>query len=157
MSSLVRLSEGTRSIQLSELDGVHKFNGRLAGFDQGCGALLNGLTLDVNVLSSGLSLLLGGIVSSDTSAESLTRGGHADVLNSDVEALGDDSSSDALVADDTDGVLVDIENSAGLSVVELVRHATLDGTIGQDIDVISLLVGNKELAEGSNTVLSECS
>ena len=78
------------------------------------------------------------------------------MLDANMEALGDDAVSNALVADNADGVLVDVEHSAGLAVVELVGHATLDGTVSQDVDVVALFVRDEVLAEGRHAVLSEC-
>ncbi len=151
--SLVRFGY---SIQLSELDGVHEFNARLADINDAGFAGLHGLSLDVNSLSGGLGISLGLIVSADASLESLTAGRHADVLNADVDALGDNADTNALVHDDTDGVLGHVEDSAGLAVVELVGHTSLDGTIGNNINVVTLLVVHEVLAQWRNTVLSEC-
>ena len=80
---------------------------------------------------------------------------HAGVFNADVDSLGDDSSTDTLVDDNTEGVLGDIENDASLSVVVLVGHTLLDGTVGNDINVISLSVAGKETVHGGNSVSSE--
>jgi len=63
-----------------------------------------------------------------------------------MNTLGDNAVSNALVDDDTDGVRGDIVDSASLSVVELVGHTSLDGTIGNDVNVITLLVGDEVLA-----------
>ena len=77
------------------------------------------------------------------------------MLDTHVDALGDDAVSNALVHNDTDGVSGHVEDLAGLTVVELVGHTSLDGTISDDIYVISLAVGDEVLAEGRDTVLSE--
>lgn len=42
-----------------------------------------------------------------------------------------------LVDDDTDGRLGNVVNNAGLSVVDLVWHTLLDGTVGDDVNDIS--------------------
>jgi len=81
--------------------------------------------------------------------------GHANVLLSDVETLGNDPVSDALIDNDSDGVGSHIENAASLSVVKLVGHTLLDSTIGDHINVISLFVTHKQLVKWRNTVLSE--
>ena len=78
------------------------------------------------------------------------------MLNTDVDALGDDADTNALVANDSNGVLGDVEDSAGLTVVELVGHTSLDGTVGDDVNVVTLLVVHEVLAKWRNTVLSEC-
>merc|ERR1712156_1022749 len=115
-----------RSIELSELDGVHKFNLRLAGVNNSGLAGLGVNALDVDELAGSLGLSLGSIVGTD-----------------------------ALVADDADGVLRHVEDLARLSVVELVGHTALDGTVSNDVNVVTLLVRDQVLAEGSDTVLSE--
>ena len=143
------------SIQLSELDWVHEFNARVSSDHNGLFTRLHIDTLDVYSRSSGLGVSLFLIVGADTVLESLTAGGHADVLDTNVNALRDDAVSNALVHNDTDGVRGHVEDLAGLSVVELVRHASLDGTISDDIDVVSFAVGDEVLAEGRHTMLSE--
>ncbi len=69
--SLVRFGY---SIQLSELDGVHEFNARLADINDTGLAGLHGLTFDVDSLSGGFGVSLGLIVSADARLESLTAG-----------------------------------------------------------------------------------
>ena len=148
---------GPCSIQLSELDWVHEFNGRLAGVNDGGLARGNVLSLDVHSLAGGLGVSLGCVIGAHAGLEGLTAGGHADVLNTNVDALGNDTATDLLVANDTDGVLGHVEDLAGLSVVELVGHTSLDGTIGEDVNEVTLLVGDEVLAEGRHAVLSESS
>jgi len=143
------------SIQFSELDGVHEFNACLAHIDDGRFAGLGVNALDVDGLTGSLGLFLGGLVGANASLEGLTGGGHAGVLDTDVNTLGDDAVSNALVHDDTEGVLGHVEDSAGLTVVELVGHTSLDRTVSDDIDVITLLVDDEVLAQGDNTMLSE--
>ena len=48
------------------------------------------------------------------------------MLDSEVDSLWDDEGVDALVADDTDGMGGNVEDSAGLSVVELVGHTSVN-------------------------------
>lgn len=52
-----------------------------------------------------------------------------DVLNADVDALGEDPVLDPLVHDDANGPAADVEDAASLAVVHLVRHTLLLGTI----------------------------
>lgn len=77
------------------------------------------------------------------------------MLYAHVKALRDDSDADALVADNTDGVLGHVEDLTGLTVVELVGHASLDGTVSNNVDVVTLLVGDEVLAQGRDTVFPE--
>ena len=143
------------SIQLSKLDGVHEFNGRLAGINHLGYAGLDVSTLDIDPLSSSFGVSLCLIVGTHASLKSFSAGGHADVLDADVYALGHYAVAYAFVADDTEGVLGYVEDSAGLTVVELSGHTSMDSTISKDIDVVSLSVGNEVFAERRNTVLSE--
>ena len=69
------------------------------------------------------------------------------MLDTDVNSLWNDTGVNTLVNDDTDGACRNIENSSGLSVVELVWHASLDGAISNYIDVISFLVVDEVFAE----------
>ena len=143
------------SIELSELDGVHEFNRRLADInDTGATGLdVNALNVDGRVSLLGISLGL--IVGANTSPEGFTASGEAAMLDTDVEALRDDASANALVADDTDGVLGYVEHLASFAVVELVGHTSLDGTVSNDVNEVTLLVGDEVLAQGSNTVFPE--
>lgn len=51
------------------------------------------------------------------------------MFDSDGDPLGKDSALDALVHDDTDGVLGHIEDAASLAVVRLVGHTLLEGAV----------------------------
>ena len=75
------------------------------------------------------------------------------MLDSDVDSLWDDSSVDVLVHDNTDCVGCDVENLTGLSMVEFMGHALVDGTVGDDIDVVTDLVGHEVPREWSGSVL----
>jgi len=104
---------------------------------------LLGDTFSVNFLASKLGFSLQLVVSTDALTESLTALTLSHVLRSDVQALGDNAVSHALVDDDTERMLGDIEDAASLSMVEFVGHALGDGTVGDDVNVVSLLVGNE--------------
>ena len=87
---------------------------------------LSGNSLGEDLLALCLSLSLLGVIFLDSSLEGLTALGSTHVLDSNVDSLGDDSSSVLLVDNDSDGVLSDIEDTTGLTMVELVRHALVD-------------------------------
>ena len=55
--------------------------------------------------------------------------GVVQMFDSDGDPLGKDSALDALVHDDTDGVLGHIEDAASLAVVRLVGHTLLEGAV----------------------------
>merc|ERR1719453_178428 len=101
--------ETTCSEELSELDSIHVLDGGLADLDHGGVSLRLVFSLGVDSLASSLGLSLKSIVFTDTVAESLSALGLPDMLDSHVDTLGDDSVSDALVHNDTDGVLGHVE------------------------------------------------
>lgn len=83
---------------------------------------LDGLALQLDGGAVGLGLLLQGGVGLDAAQEVLAGPRRRDVLDADVQALLDVPVLDLLVDDDTDGVLGDVVDDAGLAVVDLVRH-----------------------------------
>jgi hypothetical protein len=137
------------------LEGVHELDGGLGDVNDVLVAGLSGDSLGVNLHALNLGLSLLGVILAHSSLEGLTALASADMLNSDVNSLGDDSASVLLVDDDTDCVLGHIENAASLTVVELVRHALVNGAVSDNIDEITLSVGLHDLGEVHGTVLSE--
>lgn len=77
------------------------------------------------------------------------------MLNTDVDALGDDALTDLLVDDDSDGAGIDVEDGSGAAVVELVGHALVDGTVDDDVHDIADLVGGQRLGDMDGAVLFE--
>jgi len=59
------------------------------------------------------------------------------VLDSEVNSLFDVSVLDLLVDDDTNRALRNVVDDASLSVVNLMGHSLLHGTVGLDIDNVS--------------------
>ena len=90
------------------------------------GARLDGHTLGVHLDARGLGVTLLGVVGADAVDECLSALGLADMFNADVNALRDDAGVDALVNNHTDGMLGHVEDSASLSVIELVWNTSLD-------------------------------
>ena len=137
------------------LEGVHELDGGLGNFDDVGLSGLSGDSLgeDLDTLLLGLSLL--GIIIAHSSLEGLTALTSADMLDSDVNSLGDDSASVLLVDDDSDGVLGHIENTTGLTVVELVGHALVDATVGDNVNEVTLSVSLHDLREVNGAVVSE--
>ena len=137
------------------LEGVHELHRGLGDFD---GVRLSGLSgdsLGEDLLALELSFSLLGVVFAHSSLEGLTALTSADVFDSHVNSLGDDSSSVLLVDNDSDGVLSDIEDTTGLTVVELVRHALVDGAVGNNVNEVALSVSLHDLGEVNGTVVSE--
>jgi len=114
-----------------------------------------GVTLQVNLLASLTSSLLGGLVGLDTLKDLLLTLGLADVLDTDVDTLLEDTSIDELVHTNTDSGLGDVENDTSTSVVVLVRHTLVDGRVGEDIDVVTDLNREEVLGEVGHTMLPE--
>jgi hypothetical protein len=102
-------------------------------------------SLGVDLLTSLLGLNLLGIILSDSSLEGLTALASADMLDSDVNSLGNDSASVLLVDDNSNSVLSHVKDATSLSVVELVGHALVDATVGNDINEIALSVSLHDL------------
>ena len=130
------------SVKLSELNGVEVLDG--LGYDDMLSSRHNGSSLGIGLwLLILLGLFLKGIVLFDSGDESNTGLGLSDVLDSHVDSLGDNSSIHHLVDNDSDSMSSDIEDSTSLTVVELVRHTLVDGTVGNDINVVTHLVVDK--------------
>ena len=127
------------------LECIHELNRGLFGFNKMSFSWENvdSLGVDFHSLCLGLSLL--GIIFSDSSLESFSALTSTDMLDSDVDSLGDDSSSNLFVDDDSNGMLGNIKYSSSLSVVELVWHTLVDATVGNDINVITFSVGLHDL------------
>ena len=75
------------------------------------------------------------------------------MLDSDVDSLWDDSSIVVFVDDNTDGMGSDVEDTSGLTVVELMWHTLVDGTVNDDIDVVTNFVHEEILREWSSSML----
>jgi len=98
---------------------------------------LHWLSLEVQLASVllRLRLLLG--IALHTAQEVLARATATDMFDADVDALLEVSVTDWLVEDDTDGRFGDVVDDARLSVVVLVRHALLYGTVADHVDDVS--------------------
>lgn len=75
------------------------------------------------------------------------------MLDTHVDALGDDAMPDTLVDNDTKGTRSYVEDSASLSVVKLVWHAFLEGSISLDVYVVSPLVDPQVCGQVLHTML----
>ena len=126
------------SIKLSELGGIDVLN--VLGRDSVSFSGSNGGSLSDELLSLLLGFDLGKIVSLHSLDEGNAGLGFSDMLDSHVDSLGDDSTINKLVDNDTDGMGSNIEDLTSLSVVEFVGHTLVDGTISDDINVVSNFV-----------------
>ena len=104
--------------------GLVIFSGDYMGF-----ARLNREPLAGSSLhAAGLGLCLLDLVGVDSVEEVLPALGVLDVLQADVDALGQDLATHALVDHHTHGALGHVEHTPGLAVVGLVGHALLEGS-----------------------------
>ena len=87
-----------------------------------------------------LGLLLLDLVGLDPVQEIGPALGVSHVLDPDGDPLGQDPALDALVDDDADGVLGHVEDAPGLSVVGLVGHSFLEGSVALHVHDVSGLV-----------------
>ena len=60
-----------------------------------------------------------------------------------------------LVDLNANGALGDVPDTTGAAMVELVRHALVDGAIDLDVDVVADVVGPEVGREGDGTLLPE--
>ena len=100
-----------------------------------------------------LGLNLGLLVGSNTVLELLNAAGSLNVLDTHVKALGDDAPPNTLVHHHTHSGLGDVPNAASLTVVETVRHTLVDGTVGNDVNVVTEPVGGKVYGHGGHAIL----
>ena len=141
------------SIKLSELKWVHVLEATLGWVNDVGSRWSNWLSLGNDLLSGFLSLNLEDIVGLNSCDESKSALRFSEMVDSNVASLWDDSSVDELVKNDTTGMSGDVENSSGFTVIELVWHTLVDGTVSNNIDVISNLEGGEVSLEWDSTVL----
>ena len=137
---------------------------------------LLGLAFDNNGDTFLFGFLLQLFVGLDAGQKVLTALGVTDVFNSDIDPimrqkknlemlwqlknvrklpLGQNFASELFVNNDADSMLRNIEDTSSFTVVKLVWHALLEGTISLDINDIALLVNFQEGRERLDSVLSE--
>ena len=72
-----------------------------------------------------------------------------------MKSLGDDSVSDLLVDNNSEGSGVNVEDSTSSAVIVLVWHGLVDSTIDNDVNNITNLVSGEVLGHTNSTVVSE--
>ena len=77
------------------------------------------------------------------------------MLNSNVNALGDESVSDLLINNNADRARIDVENATSSSVIILIRHAFMDGTIDNDVNDVTDFVARKSFGDVDRSMLLE--
>ena len=141
------------SIKLSELKWVHVLEATLGWVNNVGSRWSNWLSLGDNLLTGFFSLDFLGIVGLDSGDESKSALRFSEMIDPNVASLWDDSSVNELVKNDAAGMSGDVENSSGFTVIELVWHTLVDGTVSNNIDIISNLVGGEVSLEWDSTVL----
>lgn len=108
------------------------FSGDYMGFAGLDGESLAGGSLN----AAGLGLCLLDLVGVDSVEEVLSALGVLDVLQADVDALGEDLAADALVDHNTNGTLGHVEHTPSLAVIGLVWHALLESSTTWNTNVV---------------------
>lgn len=75
------------------------------------------------------------------------------MLNTEVDPLGDDSATNSLIHNDSEGMGCDIVDATGLSVVDFVWHTLLDCTIALKLKMV-MSVGDFDKLMPCNYVVS---
>ena len=70
-----------------------------------------------------------------------------------MNSFRDDSVSDLLVDDDSNGSGVDVEDSSSSAVVVLVGHTFMNGSIDNNVNDISNFVGGESLSDVNGSML----
>ena len=150
---LFKYNLNRRSDNLEEKLGVEQLDLGLLNVDDSRGLCDHPLGGDALAGLVGLGLLL--VVVLDAVEEVDPGGGELEVLDADVDALGDDALADLLVDDDSDGSGVDVEDGAGAAVVVLVGHSLVDGAVDDDINDVSDLEAGERVGDVDGSVLLE--
>ena len=125
------------------------------GGNDGGASWLSWLSLQLNGLTLSLGFSLQSSVGLDSVQEFLTTSRVLDVLDSQVNSLLDVSVADDLVDDNTNGRLGNVVDNTSLTVVVLVWHTLLDGTVGLDVNDVTDLVDLQVGGQRKSTMLLE--
>ena len=118
-----------------------------------CGKLWR--SLQVDLFTSFPSFFFGRFVGFFTSQNLLLALGFAHVLDAHVNALLDDPSVHFLVDAHSDRTLGYVEDDSGATVVRLVRHALVNGGIGENVDVVTDFDVHQVLRQMDGSALAE--
>jgi hypothetical protein len=105
--------------------------------------------------SSLFSLALLKIVLSNSLEESKSGVRVSDVLDSNVDLLSDLSLLDLFFDNDSDRSWVDIEDLSSSTMVKVVGHTFMNGTVNNDVDIVSESVLFEVVAHSDSSVSSE--
>ena len=105
--------------------------------------------------SGGNGLRLRLLVEGNALLELLIAAGRLHVLNAHMDALLNDATSDLLVDNDTYCTLGDVPHLSSAPVIVPIRHTLVDCAVGNNVHMISNLVGGKVRRHRRETILSE--
>ena len=91
----------------------------------------------VNLLVIFLGLSLFSIILSHSFLEGFSALTQSDMFNSDMESFGNNVSSDLLIDDYSDSMLVDIKDSTSFTMIEFMGHTFMNTTISYNINYVS--------------------
>lgn len=116
---------------------------------------LGRLSLEIDDDTLLLGVLLQLVVFLQTIQKVLATGRVLDVLNADVDLLGDHAGAHTFVDDDADGMFGDIVHPTSLTVVKLEGHTFVESTISLDVDDIATLVDFQESRQLLHTMVAK--
>ena len=126
------------SNNLEEELGVKKLNLWLINVDNASRLGNNSLGGNSCTLLIRLSFLL--VVFADTVEEVYTRGRKSKMFYSNMDTFRDDSASNLLIDNDSDGSGVYVKDTPSSTVVVFVWHTLVNGSINADVNDISNLI-----------------
>ena len=135
-------------------EDVHSLDG-LGGHDGVASTRLGGDSLQEDLLT--LVLALEGLVALHEVEVLQSALGGLDMLDTDVDSLLDDAVSHLLVHLHTHRGLGDVEHNSSASVVSLEGHTLVDGSVGLNVNVVTILVAAHVGGERNHSVLAEVS
>ena len=135
-------------------EDVHGLDG-LGGHDSVASTRLGGDSLQEDLLT--LVLALESLVALHAVEVLQSALGRLDMLDTDVDSLLDDAVSHLLVHLHTHRGLGDVEHNSSASVVSLEGHTLVDGSVGLNVNVVTILVAAHVGGERNHSVLAEVS
>ncbi len=143
------------SEKVSEFEWVHELNMCLWSINNVSFSWLSGNSFCANVLVLSLGFSFLGIIFSHSPFESFSALTLSNMLNSNMESLGNDLSSNLFVNYNSNWMLSDIKDSSGLTMIILVGHSFVNTGISNNIDIISLSISCHNFWKRGCTILFE--
>jgi hypothetical protein len=140
-----------QSNNLEEKLGIQELNVRLLNIDHTRRLRHHSLSGDAIALLVCLGFLF--IVFANAVEEIHSGSRELEMLDTNVNSFGNDTISDLLVDNHTNSTRVHVEDSSSATVIVLVWHALVNGSVDSDVNDISDLVGCKGFGDVNGTVL----